>query len=418
MFDLDKWQEIWNTITANKMRSVMTGFGVFWGIFMLVILIGVGNAFQGGMEQNIKGFATNSGFFFTNVTSEPYKGFRKGRSWNMNNRDLEIIKQKATALEYISPMLFGESSSKNIVMARKSTSAQVMGVYPDQFKIQTQTVIKGRLFNDLDIRNVGKVALIGKTVAENLFDSGQDPIGAYIRVNGIYFQVVGVIRPNSKAQIGGDAETSVYIPFSTMQKAFNQGDIIHFMGATAKEGMSVSTLEDQIKTILKTNHNIAPNDEKAVRSFNIEKEFKTFANLFLGIRTLIWIVGLGSLLSGIIGVSNIMLVTVRERTREIGVRRALGAKPVTIVSQIVSESFILTFIAGFGGLFFGVIILELISIGMRGGASEDMFFIPPFISFGTALVSMSILIASGLFAGLMPALRALSIKAIDAIREE
>ncbi len=418
MFDLDKWQEIWNTITANKMRSVMTGFGVFWGIFMLVILIGVGNAFQGGMEQNIKGFATNSGFFFTNVTSEPYKGFRKGRSWNMNNRDLEIIKQKATALEYISPMLFGESSSKNIVMGRKSTSAQVMGVYPDQFKIQTQTVIKGRLFNDLDIRNVGKVALIGKTVAENLFDSGQDPIGAYIRVNGIYFQVVGVIRPNSKAQIGGDAETSVYIPFSTMQKAFNQGDIIHFMGATAKEGMSVSTLEDQIKTILKTNHNIAPNDEKAVRSFNIEKEFKTFANLFLGIRTLIWIVGLGSLLSGIIGVSNIMLVTVRERTREIGVRRALGAKPVTIVSQIVSESFILTFIAGFGGLFFGVIILELISIGMRGGASEDMFFIPPFISFGTALVSMSILIASGLFAGLMPALRALSIKAIDAIREE
>ena len=418
MFDLDKWQEIWNTITANKMRSVMTGFGVFWGIFMLVILIGVGNAFQGGMEQNIKGFATNSGFFFTNVTSEPYKGFRKGRWWNMNNRDLEIIKQKATALEYISPMLFGESSSKNVVMGRKSTSAQVMGVYPDQFKIQTQTVIKGRLFNDLDIRNVSKVALIGKTVAENLFDSGQDPIGAYIRVNGIYFQVVGVIRPNSKAQIGGDAETSVYIPFSTMQKAFNQGDIIHFMGATAKEGMSVSTLEDQIKTILKTNHNIAPNDEKAVRSFNIEKEFKTFANLFLGIRTLIWIVGLGSLLSGIIGVSNIMLVTVRERTREIGVRRALGAKPITIVSQIVSESFILTFIAGFGGLFFGVIILELISIGMRGGASEDMFFIPPFISFGTALVSMSILIASGLFAGLMPALRALSIKAIDAIREE
>ena len=418
MFDLDKWQEIWNTITANKMRSVMTGFGVFWGIFMLVILIGVGNAFQGGMEQNIKGFATNSGFFFTNVTSEPYKGFRKGRWWNMNNRDLEIIKQKATALEYISPMLFGESSSKNVVMGRKSTSAQVMGVYPDQFKIQTQTVIKGRLFNDLDIRNVGKVALIGKTVAENLFDSGQDPIGAYIRVNGIYFQVVGVIRPNSKAQIGGDAETSVYLPFSTMQKAFNQGDVIHFMGATAKEGMSVSTLEDQIKTILKTNHSIAPNDENAVRSFNIEKEFKTFANLFLGIRTLRWIVGLGSLLSGIIGVSNIMLVTVRERTREIGVRRALGAKPVTIVSQIVSESFILTFIAGFGGLFFGVIILELISIGMRGGASEDMFFIPPFISFGTALVSMSILIASGLFAGLMPALRALSIKAIDAIREE
>lgn len=417
MFDLDKWQEIWNTITANKMRSVMTGFGVFWGIFMLVFLIGAGNALQGGMEKNVKGFATNSGFFWTNVTSEPYKGFRKGRWWNMNNRDLEIIKEKATALEYISPMLFGESSSKNIVIGRKSTSAQVMGVYPDQFKIQTQTVLRGRLFNDLDIRNVGKVALIGKTVAENLFDSGQNPVGAYIRVNGIYFQVIGVIRPNSNAQVGADAKTSVFIPFSTMQRTFNQGDIIHFMGATAKPDMSVSVLEDQIKTILKTNHSIAPNDEKAVRSFNVEKEFKTFANLFLGIRSLIWIVGLGSLLSGIIGVSNIMLVTVRERTREIGVRRALGAKPLAIVSQIVSESFVLTFIAGFAGLFFGVIILEMISTAIRG-ASDDMFFIPPFISFGTALISMTILIASGLFAGLVPALRALSIKAIDAIREE
>ncbi|PXV68060.1 putative ABC transport system permease protein [Dysgonomonas alginatilytica] len=418
MFDLDKWQEIWSTITANKMRSVMTGFGVFWGIFMLVFLIGAGNALEGGMEQNIKGFARNSGFFWTNATSEPYKGYRKGRSWNMNNRDLEIIRQKATALEYISPMLFGGSSSKNVVIGRKSTSAQVMGVYPDQFKIQTQTIIRGRLFNDLDIRKVSKVALIGKTVAENLFDSGQNPIGAYIRVNGIYFQVVGVIRPNSKAQIGADAETSVFIPFSTMQKAFNQGDIIHFMGATAKPGVPVSVLEDQIKTILKTNHSIAPNDDKAARSVNVEKEFQTFANLFLGIRSLIWIVGLGSLLSGIIGVSNIMLVTVRERTREIGVRRALGAKPMAIVSQIVSESFVLTFIAGFAGLFFGVVILEMISTAMRGGASEDMFFIPPFISFGTAIISMTILISSGLFAGLIPALRALSIKAIDAIREE
>lgn len=418
MLDLDKWQEIWSTITANPIRSIMTGFGVFWGIFMLVVLIGVGNALEGGVMKNVDGFASNSCFFFTNVTSEPYKGFRKGRFWNMNNRDVEFIREKATALEYISPMLFGESSAKNVVIGRKSTSAQVVGAYPELFLIQTQTILDGRLINDLDIKNSSKVALIGKTVAENLFKNISDAVGSYIRVNGIYFQVVGVIRPNSRAQVGSDAETSVYIPFSTMQRAFNQGDQVHFIGATAKAGMPVSFLENQIKNILKSNHDIAPNDEKAVRSFNIELEFKTFSNLFLGIAAIIWIVGIGSLLSGIIGVSNIMLVTVRERTREIGIRRALGAKPATIVTQIVSESFVLTLIAGFGGLLLGVLILEAVSTAMRGGASEDMFFIPPFISFSVAALSMSILIFAGLLAGIIPALRALSIKAIDAIREE
>lgn len=418
MFDLDKWEEIWTTIAANKMRSIMTGFGVFWGIFMLVLLIGIGNSFEGGVLKQVQGLATNAGFFFTNVTSEPYKGYKKGRGWNMNNRDLEVIKQRATALEYVSPMLFGQSSSKNIIFGRKSTSAQVIGVYPDQFKIQTQTVLGGRLFNDLDIKEVRKVAIIGRTVSDNLFDNYKEAIGNYIRVNGIYFQVIGVVRPNSKAQIGGDPETSVYIPFSTMQRAFNQGDVIHFMGATAKEGYPVTVLEDQIKTILKSNHSIAPNDEKAVRSFNIEKEFQSFAALFMGIRGLIWIVGLGSLFSGIVGVSNIMLITVKERTREIGVRRALGAKPMAIVSQIVSESFVLTLIAGFGGLMLGVGILQLISEGMSHGGDEGSIFIPPFLSFGTAVASMGILIISGLFAGLMPALRALKIKAIEALSDE
>lgn len=424
MFDLDKWQEIWSTIIANPIRSMMTGFGVFWGIFMLVILIGLGNAFEGGIMKNVDGFASNSCFFFTNVTSEPYKGFRKGRWWNMNNRDVEIIKDKVPTLEYISPMLFGESSAKNVVMGRKSTSAQIMGVYSDHFKIQTQTIIAGRVFSELDILNVSKVALIGRTVYENLFESGADPIGQYIRVNGIYFQVVGVIRPNSRAQIGADAETSVFIPFSTMQRAFNQGDIVHFLGATAKTDVPVSILEGQIKNILRANHDIAPNDEKAIRSFNIEQEFMVIMYLFIGIGIIIWVVGMGSLLSGIIGVSNIMLVTVKERTREIGIRRALGAKPKTIVAQIVSESFVLTFMAGFLGLLAGVILLEFwvpitqMIDEFMGAEEQDTMFIPPYISFWIAIVSMIILILSGLLAGIIPALRALSIKAIDAIREE
>ncbi len=418
MFDLDKWQEIWNTITANKVRSIMTGFGVFWGILMLVLLVGIGNAFEGGVMKGVKGFATNSCFFWTNATSEPYNGFRKGRNWVMNARDVEAIKAQVKGVEHVSPMLFGESSSKNVVWGRKSTGAQVTGVYADHFKIQTQTVIHGRLFNDLDSKNQSKVALIGRTVAENLFEKGQNPVGEYIRVNGIYFQVVGVIRPNSQAQVGGDAKTSVYLPFSTMQKTFNKGDTIYFMSATAKPDVPVTIIEKQIKEIIKKNHNIAPKDDKASRSFNMEQEFKTFVNLFLGIRWLIWFVGIGTLMSGIIGVSNIMLVTVRERTREIGVRRALGAKPIAILIQVISESFVLTFIAGFGGLFLGAGILELVNMGMQGMPDDDMIFIPPFVSFSTAMASISILIFSGLLAGFIPAMRALSIKAIDAIREE
>lgn len=417
MFDIDKWIEIWHTITANKVRSIMTAFGVFWGIFMLFVLLGLGNALEGGLYKQVGGFASNSCFFFTNKTSEPYKGFRKGRQWNMNNRDLVLIKEKATALEYLSPMLFGAQSAKNIVYGRKSTSAQVMGVYPDNFKIQTQTVLAGRLLNDIDISENRKTAILGKTVCENIFGNYSDAIGKNIRINGIYFQIIGVVRPNSQAQIGGNAETSVYIPFTTMQKAFNGGDIIDFLGATTRSGFPVTVLEDQIKTILKSNHNIAPDDEKAARSFNIEKEFQTFDKLFLGVRTLMWIVGLGSLFSGIVGVSNIMMVTVRERTREIGVRRALGAKPITILSQIMSESFVLTLIAGFLGLLAGVSLLELVSMIIRN-MSNDLFFTPPFVSFNVAMAAMGILVISGLLAGLIPSIKALNIKAIDAIRDE
>ncbi|NDW10907.1 ABC transporter permease [Dysgonomonas sp. 520] len=417
MFDIDKWQEIWATISRNKTRSIFTGFGVFWGIFMLVILLGLGNSFTGGIAKQVDGFAVNSCFFASRLTSEPYKGFRKGRSWNMNNRDLEVIKQRATALEYISPMLFGHNGAKNVVRGQRTFTSEVRGVYPDHFKIEQQYVLNGRLFNDLDIKYNRKSCMIGKKVYEALFDKGENPIGHYIKANGIYFQIVGVMKPKSNASIGGDVESSVYIPFTTMQQAYNLGDVIYFMGCTAKPGYEVSVLETQITEILKKNHNIAPDDKKAVMSINLETQFKMFTYLSLGVEILIWIVGMGSLLSGIIGIMNIMLVTVRERTREIGVRRALGAKPRSILTQIMSESLVLTFIAGFLGLALGVLILELIRQGMMMG-TEDSFFIPPFISIGKALAALLILSVSGLLAGLLPASRALQIKAIDAIRDE
>lgn len=418
MFDLDNWQEIWATITRNKFRSILTGLGVSWGLFMLIILVGVGNSFEGGLMKNVNGFASNSCFFFTDRTSEAFKGYRKGRWWNMNNRDLVLIQQKARSVELISPVLFGNSGDKNVVNGRKTGSYGTRGVYPAHFKIEQQHVLAGRLFNDLDIEGYRKVCVIGQEVYETLFQPGENPQGQYIRVNGIYFQVIGVIRPKSRASIGGDVESTVFIPFTTMQRAFNQGDIIHFLACTTKAGYTGSIVEEEVKNILKTAHDIAPTDEKAVRSFNIEKEFQIFNNLFTGINVLIWFVGGGALLSGIIGISNIMLVTVRERTREIGVRRALGAKPITIVKQILSESFVLTAIAGFLGFLSGVVLVELISFVMNQNMGDDVFLIPPFVSFWTAIKAMIVLIIAGVISGLMPAMRALSVKAIDAIRDE
>ncbi|MDR1882925.1 MAG: ABC transporter permease [Prevotella sp.] len=418
MFDLDNWQEIWATITRNKFRSILTGLGVSWGLFMLIVLVGAGNSFEGGIMKNVNGFASNSCFFFTDRTSEAYKGYRKGRLWNMNNRDLTLIKQKAGSVELVSPTLFGNSGEKNVVNGQKSGSYSTRGVYPAHFQIEQQYVLSGRLFNELDMEGYRKVCLIGREVYETLFKPGEIAEGQYIRVNGIYFQVAGVIRPKSRASIGGNVESTVFIPFTTMQRAFNQGDIIHFLSCTTKSGYTGAMVEEEVKNILKAAHDISPADEKAIRSFNIEKEFQIFKNLFTGINVLIWFVGGGALLSGIIGISNIMLVTVRERTREIGVRRAIGAKPVAIVKQILSESFVLTAIAGFIGFFAGIALIEIISVGMSRNLGDDIFLIPPYVSFWTAIKAMAILIVSGVIAGLMPAMRALSVKAIDAIRDE
>lgn len=420
MFDLDNWQEIWVTITRNKLRSFLTGFGVFWGIFMLILLIGAGNSLQGGIMSNFEGFASNSCFFWTGRTSEAYKGYRKGRMWSMNIKDIHLIRQKAQSVEYISPVLFIGGGEKNAVRGRKSGTYDVRGVYPDHFKIEGMHIMSGRLFNELDIEDSRKVCVIGKEVYETLFQPNEPTEGQYVRVNGIYFQVIGVVRPKSRASIGGDVESSIFLPFSTTQRAFNQGQDIWFMACTAKHGYSADQVEQEVKSIVKTAHDISLTDEKAMGSVNIEKQFMIFQNLFLGIDFLIWIVGLGALFSGIIGISNIMLVTVRERTREIGVRRAIGAKPISIMLQILSESFVLTAIAGLLGLLFGVGILEIVyraminTVGGEGGS----IFIPPYVSFWTAIVALLIIMFSGILAGFMPAMRALKIKPIDAIREE
>lgn len=418
MFDIDSWQEIWMTISRNKLRSALTGFGVFWGIFMLILLMGVGNGFGEGMNRNVNGFASNSSFYWADRTSEAYKGFRKGRTWNINNKDLTLIREKAKTVAYISPTLWGAGGDKNTVRGQKTGSYGVRGVYPEEFLLQKQTIHAGRVLNQLDLNQRKKVCVIGETVYETLFNKGEDPLGQKIRVNGIYFQVIGVVSPKSGIQIGGNGKETIYIPSTTMQATFSQGDIIHFLGVTTKAGYEVEETQEEVRQILKAAHSIAPDDKKAVGGFNVEREFQIFTGLLLGISILAWIVGMGALLSGVIGISNIMLVTVRERTREIGVRRALGAKPIQIVIQILSESFVLTAIAGLTGFICGVGLLQLVNVLLAEVLSTSNIFAEMIISFNVAILALVILIISGIVAGIMPTIRALNIKAIDAIRDE
>lgn len=276
-------------------------------------------------------------------------------------------------------------------------------------------MVYGRYINDIDVAEKRKVCVIGERVYEVLFPTKENPLGKNIQVNGIYFQVIGVARHTSDINIGGDAKETVILPFSTMQQAFNQGDIVHFMAVTAKPGIKVKVVETRIREELRKLHTISPEDKTAVGGFNIEDQFTMFLYLGIGIASLIWIVGLGTLLAGAIGVSNIMLVTVRERTKEIGIRRALGATPRNIISQIMSESIILTLIAGIGGLMFGVGLLQVVGILLSQG---DQFFKDPQISFAVAIGALFILLFIGTLAGFLPANRAMSIKPIEAIREE
>ena len=421
MFDIDRWVEIWVTITRNKTRSLLTCFGVFWGILMLVLLLGAGVGMKTGMLGSLEGFATNSIFIFADRTGEPYKGFNKGRRWSMRNRDVSAIREQVKGAEIVSPLLTGGRSDKNVVYRQQTGTFNVKGVQADYFRIDAQELSYGRLINEIDVREKRKVCVIGTRVNETLFRN-EDPCGKYIRVNGLYYQVVGVT--NSKAtgvNINGWTSESVLIPFSTLQQAANQGDAVHLLSINIKPEALVQRVVDDVTAVLKSQNEIAPSDPQAVAVVNLAARFATFSNLFAGIDVLVWLVGMGTLLAGVIGVSNIMMVTIKERTKEIGVRRALGAKPFNIISQVMSESLLLTALAGLLGLSLGVFILDAVDrilIARPPSTEGETFFSNPSVSIQTALAATGVLLFCGLLAGLIPAWRAMKIKAIDAIREE
>lgn len=413
-FDLDTWGEIILTITRNKTRSVLTAFGVFWGIFMLISLIGAGKGLQQMMSQNFQGFATNSGFIWAQPTTKPYKGFKKGRSWNMELSDLQLVRNQVDGIDFVTP--YNSRWGESVTYKDKKGSYAVKGLYPDYVKIEDPSMSIGRYINDIDISQHRKVCVIGKRVRQELFENGIDPCGKYINIGGTYYCVIGVTGSTGNVSIGGQASQSVTIPYTTFQEIYNTGNLMALMCVLVKPGYKISDVQPKIDKVIKAKHLVAPDDDEAMQLMNAEALFSMVDNLFTGIRILVWLVGLGTLLAGVIGVSNIMMVTVRERTTEIGIRRAIGAQPKDILEQILAESMVLTSIAGLFGICFAVLVLQVLEVGVNSG---DKFSGVQFqVSFMVAIGVAFLLLTLGMLSGLAPAFRALAIKPIDAIRDE
>ena len=422
MFDRDRWQEIFHTLKKNKLRTFMTAFGVFWGIFMLIIMLGSGNGLENGVSSGMGNFATNSVFVWAQQTTIPYKGFPRGRRFNFRNSDIQALKDNIPEIKYIAPKIRGWSSgdgSNNTVRNYKTGAFSINGEYPDWNKIDPMDILEGRFINDFDIEEKRKVAVIGTRVKEILFEEDEDPIGEYIQIQGIYFKVIGVFKPlNTQINFGGEKEQSIYIPLSTLQKTYNYGDIVGWFSITSKDNFSAKQVEEKVLTYMARRHDIHPDDSEAFGHFNLEEEFKQMKGLFTGISGLIWIVGIGTLIAGVIGISNIMLVIVKERTKEIGIQRALGATPINVMSSIITESVLLTSFAGYLGLVIGVGLVEGINYALTNFGAESEMFKNPEVDFQIAVTALGILIFAGALAGLIPARRAVRIKPIDALRDE
>ncbi|MBQ7509569.1 MAG: ABC transporter permease [Prevotella sp.] len=412
--DIDSYREILDTLTRNKSRSLLTGFGVFWGVFMLVALIGGGQGLKELLNQAFEGFATNSAMVWAQPTTKAYKGFRKGRSWEMEYKDVERLKNRVPELDVVSPMLF--SNGGTAYYGDRKATVGINGVQADYQRVSEPKMRYGRYLNDMDVAQRRKVCVIQKKTYKDLFPGGGDPCGSFIRVDSVYYQIVGVDYSTTEGiSFGGEAGTTMLLPITLMQQTYNMGQRVHMIAVTGRKGVVMSTIAPRIRETIARAHTIDPTDEQGVMVFNTEVLFQMLDSLFKGVNFLIWLVGLGTLLAGAIGVSNIMMVTVRERTIEIGIRRAIGATPRMILSQIISESIVLTLVAGMSGILFGVLILQMLELAN----TEDGILAAHFqVGFWTALSAALAIAVMGVLAGLAPAARAMGIKPVDAMRDE
>ncbi|WP_264565563.1 ABC transporter permease [Flavobacterium sp. N3904] len=421
MFDRENWNEILEALTANTFRTLLTAFGVFWGIFILVILLAASNGLENGVKKGFDGIATNTMFVWTQTTSKAYKGLPKTRRYDFRNSDVDALKQKFPDLLYVSPrnQLGDFNGVSNVVRGTKTGAYTIYGDYPELVKQEQMDIVKGRFVNQQDILTRRKVAIIGNGVINELYMNAEEVIGTYIKINGVNFMVVGVYK--SKGNNNGNAEgaqKNIFIPFTTFQQAFNFGDKVGWMALTANDNASITELRPSILALIRERHSIHPDDERAVGNFDLFAEFQKVQDLFMVLKFIAYFVGTLVLLSGIIGISNIMLIVVKERTNEIGIRRALGATPGAIRSQILLEAIFLTIIAGMFGIAVATGLLAILNMILATMPSEGMMFINPSVDLTVVFLALLILVGSGLLAGFIPAQTAINVKPVDALRTE
>ncbi len=411
IFDKDNWREIIATLSRNKTRTFLTAFGIFWGTAMLGMLWGGASGLQGMMMRNFQGFATNLGGAFPNRTTMPYRGFKKGRTWSLTTDDVDYFRRICPILEYSSAMINNVGRMK---YGTKSASGQMMGVEEDYFKMQIPVIYEGRELNKTDNRGSRKVVALGKNVASELFGN-ESPLGHYVEIDGIYFQVVGVIGQKGEGSIGCRLDDSAIVPAATMRRAFNLGTDVNTLIFTAVPGHTPTEAKAWLWRSITMNHPISPDDDKAMWFLDISEQFEMVDNLFMGISLLALFVGAGTLLAGVIGVGNIMWIIVKERTREIGIRRAIGAKPSDIIAQILTESMTLTAVSGVTGVCFAVGALAL---------TEKLTYDPILGSahFDLAMADAAGIVVAflilGTLAGIIPALKAMRIKPVEALNDK
>ncbi|QTD38024.1 ABC transporter permease [Polaribacter batillariae] len=411
LFDSDTWQEIYGSIRKNKVRTAITIIGVLWGIFLLVVLLGAARGLENSFNKLFGNFATNSVFVWTQSTDTPFKGFQEGRRFRLTMNDIDVLKSEyADEIKLLAPR---NQTNNLIIKDFKSGNFQVSGDYPVLDQIQKKQLIYGRFLNGNDILNKAKVAVISEDMYKQLFDKDEMPIGQYIKINAIGYQVIGVYKRSNTIDFDGDC---AYIPFTTFKKVYNTANKVDWMMITANEGTNIEQMEKDVLLTLKGLHKVHPEDERAFGSVNLGKEIGKVTGFLVGMQFLTWFVGIATLIAGVFAIGNILLITVKERTKEIGIRRALGATPKSIRQQIILESVFLTTIAGMLGIIFGSTVLYAIDSAF--GQGEDATLINPTVNIPIILIAFATLIVLGTLIGLIPAHMATVVKPIEALREE
>jgi putative ABC transport system permease protein len=417
IFTRDTWQEIFGTIRKNKLRTAITIIGVFWGILLFVGLQGAAKGMENGFEYSFKDLATNSLFLWGEQTGIPYGGYNRNRNIQLELSDTYRIANQIEGIQFVAPRnargIFG-GFQPLVVNKLKSRNCKIFGDYPIIDKVSRKKLRKGRFLNQKDIDEKRKICVIGERVEQELFEEDENPIGQYIKINDIYFQVVGVYKENQTDFFEGD--DSIFIPFTTFKKVFNTGDRIGWMAIAAYPEEDIISIEKQAKTLLKRRYTVHPNDERAFGAANFGELFGKITGFIKGLKFTALVVGIATILAGVIAIGNILLITVKERTKEIGIRRALGAKPNEIRGQIILESVFLTLVAGILGITAGGLLLS--SLNNMAQNIDDFPFKNPTVGLDYIAFALIIMVVLGTLIGLIPAQRAVSIRPIDALREE